>query len=147
MEVAPFTTRSLMHKDKLRPALSVFMAGVGILHFTHAPVFMSIMPAYLPWHRELVLLSGAIEITLGVMLALERTRVLAAWGLMALFVAVFPANLNMALHPELTIVGAPTWLPKPTALASWLRLPFQLVLIYWAYLYMGKAEPVLQAKR
>jgi uncharacterized membrane protein len=74
------------------------------------------------------------------MLSLERTRVLAAWGLIALFVAVFPANVNMALHPELTIVGAPAWLPKPTALASWLRLPFQFALIYWAYLYTRKAE-------
>lgn len=126
--------------DKLRPVLSVFMVGVGILHFTHAAMFASIMPAYLPWHVPLVHLSGAIEIALGLMLAVERTRVLAAWGLVALYVAVFPANVNMALHPELTIVGAPAWLPKPTALASWLRLPFQAVLIYWAWLYTRKHE-------
>jgi uncharacterized membrane protein len=124
-----------MHAASLRPVLSVFMVGVGILHFTHGSMFASIVPSYLPYPLELVYLSGVIEIALGVMLSIERTRVLAAWGLIALFIAVFPANVNMALHPELTIVGAPHWLPKPTALASWLRLPFQFALIYWAYQY------------
>ena len=138
-----------MHKDKLRLLLSTFMVGIGVLHFTHAPIFVSIMPAYLPWHLELVQLSGAIEIALGLMLSIERTRVLAAWGLIALYIAVFPANLNMALHPELTIVGAPAWLPKPSALAAWLRLPFQALLIYWAWLYTRKrdAQPVGLARQ
>jgi uncharacterized membrane protein len=124
-----------MNANALRPVLSVLMVSMGVLHFTHGEVFASIMPPYLPFHLACVYISGAAEIALGVMLSVERTRMLAAWGLIALFVAVYPANIHMALHPDLTIAGAPAWLPRPSPLAAWLRLPFQFGLIYWAWLY------------
>ena len=108
------------------------MMAIGLLHFTHVQVFASIVPKYLPAPELLVYLSGVIEIGLGVALLIERTRVLAAWGLMALYIAVFPANINMALHPDLPIAGVDVHIP-PAAL--WLRLPLQLGLLYWAYLY------------
>ena len=57
------------------------------------------MPPYLPWHRELVYISGVAEVVLGTALWLRRRRAIAAWGLIALLVAVFPANVHMALHP------------------------------------------------
>jgi len=118
-----------------RKILAGAMVMMGILHFTHADTFASIMPAYLPWHLPLVYLSGVIEAALGIALLFERTRVLAAWALIALFIAVFPANINMALHPELKIAGLPPDLPQPPAIALWLRLPLQLGLIWWAARY------------
>jgi uncharacterized membrane protein len=135
-----------MTRAALRPVLSVLMVTMGILHFTHGATFASIMPVWLPAHLFLVYLSGAIEITLGLMLSYAPTQVLAAWGLIGLYIAVFPANLNMALHPGLPIAGVPEWLPRPSALGLWLRLPMQAALIYWAWLYT-KPAPVSAARQ
>lgn len=85
------------------------------------------MPPYLPWHLALVYISGVAEIGLGALLLFEQWSVLAAWGLMALLIAVFPANIHMALHPALFSWASPINL--------WLRLPLQGVLIAWAYWY------------
>lgn len=119
----------------MRSLLSTFLVAMGILHFTHASMFASIVPPYLPYPLLLVYVSGVAEIGLGVLLSIPRTQRFAAWSLIALFIAVFPANVEMALHPELEIVGKPAWMPQPSATAAWLRLPLQLVLIYWAWLY------------
>ena len=120
-----------------RMVLSAIMVTIGILHFTHGQVFASIVPDYLPAPLLLVYASGVFEIALGVGLLLERTRVLAAWGLVALYVAVFPANIHMALHPDLHIAGVdPSFRLSPVLL--WLRLPLQPLLMYWAYLYTRK---------
>ncbi len=75
------------------------VAGVG--HFAATGLFLKIMPPYLPLHRELVLISGAIEIALGVMLLIPRTSRLAAWGLVALLIAVFPANIYVYQHRDM----------------------------------------------
>lgn len=85
------------------------------------------MPPYLPWHRELVAISGVAEIVLGALLLVRRSAVLAGWGLIGLLVGVFPANLHMATHPELYQSISPV--------ALWLRLPVQGLLIAWAYWY------------
>jgi uncharacterized membrane protein len=113
------------------------MVTIGCLHFTHVQVFASIVPAYLPAPEVLVYVSGVMEGALGVALLVERTRVLAAWGLMALYIAVFPANINMALHPDLQIAGLDAHIPEA---ALWLRLPLQLGLLYWAYLYTRRTR-------
>ena len=109
----------------LRWFCALNFVGIGVLHFTHLPTFLPMMPDYLPLHRELVWLSGAFEILGGVGLLVPATRRFAAWGLLALLVAVFPANLNMAMNEiYLPIEG----LPQNKA-ALWLRLPFQLVFL------------------
>ena len=87
---------------------------------------MKIMPPYLPYHRALVLLSGVFELALGILLLVPRMSRLAAWGLIALLVAVLPANVFMYQHAEQFHVS-------PTLLL--LRLPLQAVLVLWAWAY------------
>ncbi|MBL9123271.1 MAG: DoxX family protein [Planctomycetaceae bacterium] len=104
--------------------LSIFMTGAGIMHFVNPDFYMKIMPDYLPWHLELVYLSGVCEILLGLALWIPRLRRIAAWGIIALLIAVFPANIYAYQHQEL--LPAPPWLHV-------LRLPLQLLFIAWAY--------------
>jgi uncharacterized membrane protein len=108
-------------------ALIFIAAGIG--HFLSPGLFVKIMPSFVPQTlvSPVVYISGVLEIVLGMMLFFPQTSSLAAWGLMALLIAVFPANINLALNPGLT-PGFPGW-------AHWLRLPLQPVLIWWAYLY------------
>ena len=120
--------------DRLLGAFRVLMAVSfvlpGVLHFTHDHVFMLMMPSYLPWHRELVWLSGVFEIALGMGLLVPSWRRRAAWGLLALLVAVFPANLHMALHEVyLPIDGLPQ-----SRVGLWIRLPFQLMILFNVWL-------------
>ena len=105
-----------------RYLLAVIMVAAGVYHFVNPQVYVSIMPKYLPWHLALVYISGVLEILFGAGL-LTGYSSLAAWGLIALLIAVFPANLNMALHPELA--------PQISSVLLWLRLPLQAVLIWW----------------
>ncbi|MFK7913806.1 MAG: hypothetical protein AB8B93_07815 [Pseudomonadales bacterium] len=77
-----------------------FMFG-GITHFTNPDFFVAIMPPYLPWHLEIVYLSGALEVLFAAMLLLPATRQLAGNLLIALTIAVTPANIHMWMHPEL----------------------------------------------
>jgi uncharacterized membrane protein len=124
-----------MSRATFRPVLSALMVAVGVAHFANAEFFVSIMPDWVPLHRFMVYLSGAIEIGLGLALSYAPTQTRAAWGLIALYVAVFPANVHMALNPDLPLAGLPAWLPPPTPLSLWLRLPFQGLFIWWAWLY------------
>ncbi len=98
----------------------------GILHFLRPEAYMKIMPPYLPWHRPLVILSGVAEIGLGALLLVARFSPHAAWGLIALLIAIFPANIYLYQHQE--ILRAPP-------LLHLLRLPLQGVLIWWAWIY------------
>jgi uncharacterized membrane protein len=121
---------------------ATLFVSAGVSHFVVPDLFVRAMPPYIPWHRPMVLISGGIEILLGVLLLVPRTRRLAAWGLVALLVAVFPANVHIYLHQDL--------FPAPPAYAGWmpyahlLRLPLQAVLIAWAYAYTRRrrSEPV-----
>jgi len=106
-------------------ALSVLFVGAGVNHFANPSVYVEIMPPYLPAHLELVYLSGICEVLGGLGVLPRALRPLAGRGLVLLLVAIFPANLHMALHPEL-FPGVPAW-----ALAA--RLPLQLALIAWAW--------------
>ena len=114
-----------------RTLLAILFVAAGALHFLITPIYVKIMPAYLPAPVFLVLLSGAAEMLGGLGLLLPVTRSIAVWGLVLLLIAVLPANLNMALHPE-HWPGLPHWL-------LWVRLPLQLPLIYWA-LYSSRSE-------
>jgi uncharacterized membrane protein len=113
--------------------LGLFMVAAGINHFVSPDFYLSIMPPYLPWHRELVFLSGVCEVVLGVLVLIPRCTALAAWGIIALLIAVFPANIHMAVHPEQYPDIRP-WL-------LWLRLPLQGVFIAWAYWFTRKTNP------
>jgi uncharacterized membrane protein len=107
---------------------ALFIVG-GVAHFLATDVYMRIIPPYLPYHRALVLVSGVIEVALGILLLVPRTSRLAAWGLVALLIAVFPANLYMFQQSEQFSL-------PPTLLL--LRLPLQGLLILWAYAYTGR---------
>jgi uncharacterized membrane protein len=103
-----------------------FIAG-GIAHFIAMDFFISIMPSYLSYHKELVIISGVFELLGAIGILLPKTRLLAGYGLMALIVAVYPANIHMALNPEL--------FPDVPLAFLYLRLPMQFVLfgfVWWA---------------
>ncbi|TQE98304.1 MAG: DoxX family membrane protein [Spiribacter salinus] len=97
----------------------------GIAHLVRPQLFVRIMPPYLPAPLLLVYVSGAFEVLGGLGLLLPATRVVAGWGLMALLLAVFPANVHMALHPEA--------FPRIPAWSLYARLPLQFVLMGWVY--------------
>ena len=78
---------------------AVFYIAAGSLHFIKPAPYLRIMPPYIPWHPAMVRVSGAFEILGGLGLLVPTTRRAAAWGLVALLIAVFPANLYMAMHP------------------------------------------------
>ncbi len=105
--------------------LSGAFITTGILHFLRPGYFEQIVPEALPAHRELVLISGAAEIAGGVGVAFAGTRQLAGLWLVALLLAVFPANINMAVNPDRFDSIPPVLL--------WARLPLQGLLIWWAY--------------
>jgi len=109
----------------LRCVLASLFVAAGVNHFRDPGFYLKIMPPYLPFHLFLVYLSGFFEVALGLLLFVRRYARPAAWGIVALLVAVTPANLHMALNPELY--------PEFGRAALWLRLPLQGVLIAWAY--------------
>ncbi|HEY9718151.1 MAG TPA: DoxX family membrane protein [Trichormus sp.] len=116
--------------------LAVMFIAAGILHFTRPQPFVSIVPDYLPQPLLLVWISGVCEIAGGIGLLWARTRRLAAFGLIALLIAVFPANINMATS-NITFGGT---IPE---IGLWLRLPLQFVLIalVWWCAVSAKREP------
>ena len=105
--------------------MSLFYIVGGIKHFTNVDWYMKIMRPYLPYHKELVYLSGVFEIILGIMLVFEKTRFLSGWGLILLLIAVFPANIYLAQTNGAVMNLSPA--------LAWGRLPFQAVFIAIAY--------------
>jgi uncharacterized membrane protein len=109
--------------------LAAVFLGSGTLHFLSPAPFLKIMPPYLPHPLALLHVSGVAEIAGGLGLLVQQTRRAAAWGLVALLVAVWPANLYMAMsHVGLPGVLGQSW-------AQWLRVPLQIPLILWAWSY------------
>lgn len=105
--------------------MALFYTAAGVNHFVNPQFYLRMMPPYLPLHLELVYLSGVIEIGLGIALLIRRCRQMAAWGIIALLVAVYPANIHMALNAHL--------FPEFSSTGLYLRLPVQLLFIAWAY--------------
>jgi len=113
--------------------MAVFYVVAGINHFVRPQMYVSIMPRFLPEssYRQLVAVSGVCEIVFGLLLIPSATRSIAAWLIIALLIAIFPANIQMTI--DFTRRHNPyTWL-------AWLRLPLQLVLLWWAYKLAGSA--------
>ncbi len=120
-----------------RPLLYVMGAlyfVAGSLHFVYPAAYAQIIPPALPQPLALVYLSGIAEIGLGVGVLVPRTRRLAAWGLIGLLLAIFPANVYMATS-GVVITAGPDWLGDPSTAARWARLPFQAVFVLWAWWY------------
>ncbi len=119
-------------KTIVRPLFALAMVAIGVTHFTGPEAFVRIVPAWLPAPLALVYISGAAEIAGGVGLLVPKLRRAASYGLVALYVAVFPANVNMAVNAiPLGNVEMPAWAP-------WVRLPFQIAFIALA-LWVGRA--------
>lgn len=116
-----------LFKTLTRLVFGAAFVAAGLNHFRNPGFYVGIMPPYLPWPLALVYISGVAEVVLGALLWFPAWTELAAWGLITLLVAVFPANLHMALHPELYRSISPT--------ALLIRLPLQGLLIAWAYWY------------
>lgn len=107
--------------------LAALLIGSGILHLTKPEVYLPMMPPYLPAHLPLIYLSGVFEILGGVGLLVPRVRRWAGLGVIALLVAVFPANIHIVMN-DVPIAGhdVPLW-------AHLLRLPLQGVMIWMAW--------------
>ena len=111
-------------------ALGLFFIAAGANHFVHAPFYIRMVPLWLPGPTLLVAISGACEVLGGIGVLVPATRRLAGIALIALLIAVFPANLQMALHPELyRDIGSAT--------AFLIRLPLQFVVIAWVWWATG----------
>ena len=106
---------------------SIFYVIVGIKHFIEPEYFLSIVPPYLPYHLELVYISGLFEILFGLLILFPKYRYYGAIGLILLLVAVFPANIYLAQSKEDQVAIGAT-----QEIATW-RLPIQGVLIWIAY--------------
>lgn len=121
-------------KEILRVVLAIALIIVGITHFIRPEQYARIVPPELPYPVGLVYISGIFEILGGIGLLIPVISVAAAWGIIALFIAVFPANIYQALH-SIPIDGIPHH-----PLLYWVRLPFQAVLIAWAWWYTRHPE-------
>jgi len=121
-----------MIKRALLWLMGAAYVGAGVMHFVAPEFYLPMMPPYLPWHLPLVYLSGVAEIVLGLAVLVPRLQVAAAWGIILLLIAVFPANIHIALH-NVPLGGA----AEGAGIVNWLRLPLQAVLIVWAWWYTG----------
>jgi uncharacterized membrane protein len=119
-------------KSFLKYLLALFFIVAGAGHFLKPETYLKIMPTYVPYPYAMVLISGAAESLLGLLILFRRTRKAAAWGLIALLIAIFPANLNMALYPD-QFSEIPRWV-------LYARLPLQGVLIAWVYGFTKNAS-------
>jgi len=122
-----------------RGLAALFFVVAGANHFRHPEIYLGMMPPWLPWPEMLNDLSGAAEIAGGISLLWAGTRRMAGWGLIALLVAVFPANLYVAMQGEMPGL-------EVSATALWWRLPFQALFIAWVWwvaLARGKSTVVV----
>jgi len=125
-------TRFMVRKGKLQKSIliiisSIFYTIVGVKHFIEPDYFLSIIPPYLPFHIELVYISGFFEILFGLMILFPKYRYYGSIGLILLLIAVFPANIYLAQSKEAQeAIGA------SQQIAIW-RLPMQGILIWIAY--------------
>jgi uncharacterized membrane protein len=123
---APLTPANSLVRRIALVLLAFFFIAAGSNHFVHPGFYVRIVPPWLPAPALLVQISGICEVLGGIGVLVPNTRKLAGVGLIVLMVAVFPANLQMAMHPGL-------YADIGTAQAFYIRLPLQLVLIAWVW--------------
>ena len=130
--IALFIARIVFQNARIAAAriFGALFVVTGALHFLKTDTYIKVIPPYLPFQKALVLVSGAVSVVLGALLMAPRTNRAAAWGIILFLIAVFPANIHMAFHPEI-FPSVPVWV-------GWARLPFQIVLIAWAACYTAK---------
>ncbi len=119
-----------MSKTVLLYVMVSFYVLAGVNHFVNPDVYLPMMPPYLPWHRALILLSGLAEAGFALAMLVPAWRRVAAWGLILTLIAIFPANVHIAMHNVPLFGNSAGFGP-----ANWVRLPFQAVFIAWAYWY------------
>ncbi|MBZ4416264.1 DoxX family membrane protein [Myxococcus sp. RHSTA-1-4] len=111
--------------DRAAVAAGLFFIGAGLMHFFMPARYDAMIPPQLPSPRFWVLLSGVFEVAGGLGMLLRRTRRPAAWGLIALLLAILPANIHEAASNSAShVLPFPDWY-------FWLRIPFQLVYVAW----------------
>ena len=119
-------------KIVMKYLLALLFILAGINHFLHPGFYLQIMPPWLPWPSALHLIAGFFEFVFGVMLLIPRYQRLAAWGLIALLLAVYPVNIHMAVNHDK--------FPELSMTFHWIRLPLQFVLIAWAWWFTKPDE-------
>jgi uncharacterized membrane protein len=112
--------------------MAAFYVFAGLMHFRRPDFYRPMMPPYLPWHDFLIFFSGLAEVVLGAAVLVPRLRNLAAWGLILLLIAIFPANVHIAMHNVPVFNNT-----EGAGILNWVRLPLQGVLILWAWWYTG----------
>ena len=127
-------------RGAIRAWFAINFIVVGITHFTHESLFVAIVPPWLPAPLAMVHISGVAEIAGGVGLLVPKVRRAAGWGLLALLVAVYPANIHMAVNE---VYVPADWIPQ-NHLGLWLRLPLQFVFALGVWIGMhddAESEP------
>ncbi|HKQ76638.1 MAG TPA: MauE/DoxX family redox-associated membrane protein [Blastocatellia bacterium] len=119
-------------KIVMKYLLAIAFIAAGLNHFANPELYLRIMPPYLPWPSALHLIAGIFEFVFGVMLLIPRLQWWAAWGLIALLLAIYPANIHMAVNNHLY--------PEFPMIYHWIRLPLQFVLIALAWWYSKTDE-------
>jgi uncharacterized membrane protein len=127
------------YKEILRVILAICIIVVGVTHFFVPGEYVKIVPPQLPYPLGLVYLSGFYEILGGIGLLVPPVSQAAAWELLALFIAVYPANINMAVNLiKVEHIPNSPWVHV-------VRLPLQAVLIAWAWWYTKSSDWEKQA--
>lgn len=118
----------------VKRALLYLMAALyvvaGVMHFVRPDAYLPLMPPYLPWHAALIFWSGVAEVGLGLAILVPALRPWAAWGIVLLLIAIFPANIHVALY-NVPLFG----MAEGAGIWNWVRLPVQGVLALWAWWY------------
>ncbi|BAU66425.1 hypothetical protein STA3757_38290 [Stanieria sp. NIES-3757] len=126
----------LDNKETLRGIFAVSMIIAGITHFFAPYQYIKIVPSLLPYPGALVYISGFFEIVGGIALLIPSLSQAAAWGFVLLLIAVYPANINMAVN-HIHVDHVPD-----SNLLQAIRLPFQFVLIAWAWWYTKEPKKI-----
>ena len=119
-------------KTILKYLLAFGFVLAGVNHFLNPAFYLRMMPPVLPAPLFLIFLSGAFQIAFGTLLLIPKFTRFAAWGIVALLIAVFPANVFMALNPQT--------FPEFSPAALYLRLPLQFVMIAWAFWFTKRTD-------